>query len=822
VYHLDGKVRQIAGTGRDPEFHSYEIHPNGDLEHTVRTGPTGGIQHVQVTVTNGLGMIVKQYSGLDPSQATEIDYDQIGRKVRVRRPGTAAELFVYDSFGNLKARGFDLNDTGHLEEGSGDLITIYEQFLENEDSQIWEVSRTHEIIDNSVLPPKVQTTTHKRALGGSPLHELSVTIHANGLTETTTSVLSRGTASRHVTHTNSRGETVHSLYRYGLLLGTSQLHTGKNTLYQYDHIDRLTTELSAGDVARQYRYDDFPPSGGSLVQTRSRIKEILVRPKSSSNFISEITYHYGVYGFGKGKVIKVVPRSGHETDYLYNSKGRVSSILGPGAYPVAYTYNNWGALASLTTYRSSSNSAPSLMGQSITRWLYDSAGRITHKFYNMSQLAARYHYDQSGRLYMIESPQVGGNFLTTTHTYDSGGRLESTFYSDGTPGEVFTYYDNDMIKTVTDGLGTTLFSQDTTPTQGTSTSLNHTGGALLPSFAISESYDTSGRRTQWNHSLAGQGLHGLETAYYPNSSRPLSFSIPHGHAWEYAYLSYTHLVHRINVKPDKHSTQMLATSTTTRTVYDQVDTITHSTPQVQQLVWKYDYHPNEPTKRTRRFDLTPERSGWDWEYNTRGELASASRGGISGQTWTYEYDDVGNRKAMTRTAAWITSPDGTRWTGPNGQVTNQIMTTTATYNALNQPTTIERPQSVEIAGIATPSASLRILTRSQDHEPALGSSGSNEPGQTADDNFTLAALSGQNKRPPHSGELGGWSHWLQDTLTKTFGQWPLIKVRASNDNVGVVGPIITETTGRVWIRPDETPVYDPRGNLIQDGGWTYE
>jgi hypothetical protein len=48
-----------------------------------------------------------------------------------------------------------------------------------------------------------------------------------------------------------------------------------------------------------------------------------------------------------------------------------------------------------------------------------------------------------------------------------------------------------------------------------------------------------------------------------------------------------------------------------------------------------------------------------------------------------------------------------------------------------------------------------------------------------------------------------------------------VKVKATTQS-GVVGTLVDEMEGRVWIKPDESPVYDPRGNLIQDGGWIYE
>jgi RHS repeat-associated protein len=166
---------------------------------------------------------------------------------------------------------------------------------------------------------------------------------------------------------------------------------------------------------------------------------------------------------------------------------------------------------------------------------------------------------------------------------------------------------------------------------------------------------------------------------------------------------------------------------------------------------------------------------------------------------------------MKRSAAWVTSPDGTPSVSSVSQVDGAAFerVTATVANALNQIVAVNRPQSVELNGIASAMASLELQVTPQ---PSA---------QVPEPAAVVAARPPNQNRPPASGEPDGWSHWLSDSSTASFGQWPKVKVKATTQSA-VLGTLVDEVEGRVWIKPDESPVYDPRGNLIQDGGWSYE
>lgn len=108
---------------------------------------------------------------------------------------------------------------------------------------------------------------------------------------------------------------------------------------------------------------------------------------------------------------------------------------------------------------------------------------------------------------------------------------------------------------------------------------------------------------------------------------------------------------------------------------------------------------------------------------------------------------------MKRSAAWVTSPDGTPSVSSVSQADGAAFerVTATVPNALNQMVTVDRPQSVELSGIASAMASLELQVTPQ---PSA---------QNPDPAAVVAAMPPNRNRPPASGEPDGWSHWLSDT-----------------------------------------------------------
>lgn len=208
--------------------------------------------------------------------------------------------------------------------------------------------------------------------------------------------------------------------------------------------------------------------------------------------------------------------------------------------------------------------------------------------------------------------------------------------------------------------------------------------------------------------------------------------------------------------------------------------------------------------------MVVERPGWAWGYNGRGEVTSAQRttstagaAAVAGQGWGYGYDAIGNRLQATRSTAQVAVIDMSL------QSTPETMTTTYTPNMFNQHGYITRPQALEVSGVTDPAVpEVKIMLEPWDQNYAGMASVNLPEGQL---------------RPSTNGEPGGYGLWVVGSNFYDLGQWPLLSVTAKRPGVNANQSPITQTqSGRVWVRPSESPTYDADGNLESDGGWTYQ
>ncbi len=164
---------------------------------------------------------------------------------------------------------------------------------------------------------------------------------------------------------------------------------------------------------------------------------------------------------------------------------------------------------------------------------------------------------------------------------------------------------------------------------------------------------------------------------------------------------------------------------------------------------------------------------WDFGYNSRDEVETGakrqSNGNLlAGRQFSYEYDDVGNRK----TARF----------GGDGNGAN-LRTIGYTANSVNQYTSLTHPGIAQLLGYS-PDAGAITATPGQ------------QGSTTIQGNFWRAEVSENNS---------------------TTGKWA--EVEAQQD---VLGAPETIGQGKLWIPPaTENPVHDDDGNLKQDGRWDY-
>lgn len=402
----------------------------------------------------------------------------------------------------------------------------------------------------------------------------------------------------------------------------------------------------------------------------------------------------------------------------------------------------------------------------------------------------------------------------TTYSRDTLGRLTGVSYAGiATPGYIMTYHRDGALKTVTDGLGTRTFTPRVLDVEGKAR-LSLTGTTLLPEAEVTEGYDAvTGQRIGWalhlgetpvhevGYGYTGIGL--LGTVTLRDDGEPMA-------SWAHDYAPAMARVARVQGRLGVAGPGPVHTATSFFDEHLRVEQVAHFAGTQLRQGWSYQFDPQRPQRRVGRTDMVVERPGWAWGYNGRGEVTSAQRtrsvagaAAVAGQGWGYGYDAIGNRLQATRSTAQVAVID----MAP--QDTPQTMNTTYSPNGFNQYVGITRPEALEVSGVTDPAVPEVEIVVGPDDPTHVGQS-------------TLQLQDGQT-RPVGNGEPGGYGLWVVGTESMSVGQWPLLSVTASRPGENPNDPPITQTqSGRVWVRPTEAPVHDADGNLISDGGWTYQ
>lgn len=144
-----------------------------------------------------------------------------------------------------------------------------------------------------------------------------------------------------------------------------------------------------------------------------------------------------------------------------------------------------------------------LTGAAVTRWNYHPVrGWLTSKLYD-NGIGTSYDYTPAGRLYRKFSPRS----ITNTYSYGASGELTSIDYSDDTT-DVALYYDRvGRVERVERGSNTNFYRY----ADGGLLVEESFGGSLLGGLAITNGYDSAGRR--FSLSLSNHSATALRYVY---------------------------------------------------------------------------------------------------------------------------------------------------------------------------------------------------------------------------------------------------------------------------------------------------------------------
>ncbi len=418
-------------------------------------------------------------------------YNGKGQQIRtveteVSGDGTSASLSLtaireYDEMGTPKRSGVDMDGDGSLTLASADRIVDETTQFVSADGGQW--SRTTTVLYPEENQATAISSVSRTKLTGLAATQISVveTIDVHGSKTTETTTVDRGaatvtTAKYFPDSTTSMRVTVN-----GLLKSQSN-RQGHTSRFSYDGAGRLTGTTDARGISEII--ERFPGSNRVAVLRKD------VSPGNPGGYVTSFTYHPGGTP-GAGMIASETNAGGKSLYRTYNARGSITRQWGAATQPQLLEYDAFGRLWKQHTFRSDETSGsdfsqptwPGGASGDVTTFGYDDATGLLLSRTDAASRVTSFTYDQRGQLRTRVTPSspadtanniAATTAVTTTHTYHpKTGERTSTSYNDGgiTPDLGFTYHRNGSLKSVTDGAGTRTFHYDFSPNGGTTLKL---------------------------------------------------------------------------------------------------------------------------------------------------------------------------------------------------------------------------------------------------------------------------------------------------------------------------------------------------------------
>ena len=673
--HPDGSVLHEYGTGQRERYHVYDIGDNCLRETVTLADQTTLLSR---TLVNGFGQSVLQVT---PTTAGFLydhsEYNAQGRLIRTwRDAGTqegavamAPTLYEYDAFGNMTRETLALAEQPAPDNSP---IREYAFSVENAEDGVYLV--TTQIRYNAQGEPLTSARKELISELSGVLETKTVIVDERGLTSAEWTEYAENTKRIQKSVVPSSSVTAQTVAADGLML-SQQNHAG-------------ITETAA----RAYT-----ATGVTLTRTDGRGNTTTIRTDLAGRAVS-VTDAAGnetvtQYDARFDLAAVVTDALGNTVCAGYDARGRKTAEWGTGTQPLLLGYDEAGRLVSLTTFRAAQEGDiaedPSDRADGdTTTWSYDEAtGLETRKTY-----ADGTHVDKTWDAFNRLATETNARGIVKTRTYEQArGLLTGISYSDATPGQSFAYDHLGNLTQITDAAGTRTFAYNPYGELETDNLRvgNHT-------HLITEKKDAFGRSTGYIYARSGAAQHTVSIGYGEDgriaTAGFLQGSAPQTFTWQYMEGS------------GLPSVMAMPNGMTLEWGYEEkrdlVATMVYKrgATRVVEREYAYDSLARPVTRRTARQGNTVNDS---FACNSRSELTAA----VSGRTYGYSYDNIGNRKTAREDAEEATAYT----TGPLNQYTaiergeeaafepvydadgNQTLIRTSTgiwqvaYNAENRP-----------------------------------------------------------------------------------------------------------------------------------------
>ena len=434
TYNTQGQLLTIDGPRNDVnDITTFEYNAQG-----LRSKTTNALGHItQITEFNAFG---KPKILIDENNiTTTLDYDLMGRLIRMQRAGTTS-TFEYDLTGNLvktiRANGsvleyeydvakrliaikdgannrieYILDAAGNqlstqVKDSSGTLLQTQQQLFDEFSRLVTMTNATNDAtqfdyLTNGNLNKTTDASNNLTNNGYDNLQRLTEIHDAEG----GKTAFTYDNAGRTTSITDATGKaTTYTYNGFGELVKQVSPDSGQTT-FTYDNAGNLASETDARGITVSYRYDalnrltrtTYPDTDESIAffydntandnKGVGRLTGVVTEAGINRN------YHYGELGELLTETYAVGSQS-YNLSYQYDAAGQLTGMTYPSGRTLTYTLNSDGQITAMTTLASGQNRTSHSL---VSNASYLPFGPLSSFSYG-NGLINSYNYDQNYRL----------------------------------------------------------------------------------------------------------------------------------------------------------------------------------------------------------------------------------------------------------------------------------------------------------------------------------------------------------------------------------------------------------------------------------------
>ncbi len=635
----DGSAYETKGNAVQGLRYSYDVRQdNGVWVQTTtqtRLEADGSLSpEYTTTYTDFAGRAYKtEYpwpDGPGPVFATRT-YNAQGQLVASIDPDGLTTLYTYNGRGELETTALDLTNPGVIDFGGTDRITRTTSSVENSALRGTVVRKTiTELWETNGVSQSTVLQTSETSADGTQTWSTQY-----GLATHTTTALDRANQRRTVTTENPDHTSTVTVFEQGRQKSVTRLDKNgarvTQTTFAYDPFGRLQTQTDARNGPTTYTYYD---DGQLHTVTTPDPDPAATGPGLDPQTTSYTYYRDPANGI---KTVTTLPDGGVVTQEYFPG-GQLKKTWGARTYPAEYTYDRAGRMATLTTWQQFNfATGTGIAGPATTRWNYNARGLLANKRYADNK-GPSYTYTAGGKL----KTRLWARGVLTTYGYDAQtGDLLTTTYSDATPAVTNTYARNGQLQSVLDASGLRTFGY-----RHGQTATEAYGPGLFAGFTLVRDYDDLDRQAALSVTSPTGAVYHVTYGYDAVSRL---YAVTSGvDVATYAYHPDSDLVHTLT---QAHSNAVRLTTTKLYDKLGRLQSIT-SVPSADSPI-SYAYQYSDANQRTRATLATGEY--WTYGYDPLGQVTNGVKrfpngAPIPGYSFSYDFDEIGNRLSASREA----------------------------------------------------------------------------------------------------------------------------------------------------------------------------